>query len=240
MDYQFQNVTELILIIDRRWRFGFIEHLSTMVNLSNLQTLAFDFQSECKFDTNFTDEMNTLFRHVCNLRSIKISCHDSERIKLITLNAICLKLPRCIRHLDTAITHVEDATLILERGVNLSKATFRIVDDYKSFVRKIKERLSYMGRNLVVTRMYDSYSDSILDSDSDWDMNLFSSLYSNSDSDSNSDSNSDSEADSDLEADWNSNTKSAVHIWLSKDKCQQSNAFANHKRFKRNHYTHLS
>ncbi|CAF1425033.1 unnamed protein product, partial [Rotaria sordida] len=45
-NYLFRNVTELTLTIDRKWPMGSIEHLSTIVNLSNLQTVQLYFGCE--------------------------------------------------------------------------------------------------------------------------------------------------------------------------------------------------
>ncbi|CAF3585627.1 unnamed protein product [Rotaria sp. Silwood1] len=127
-NYLFPNVTELTLMIDKQWPIDSIEHLSTILNLSNLQTLHLNFQCECKFAVNLDVEIDTLFKRACNLRSVQINCNDSERMKLITLNAICLKLPRHIKHLDTDITYVNDAKLILEGAEHLSNVTFRHSD----------------------------------------------------------------------------------------------------------------
>ncbi|CAF3457019.1 unnamed protein product, partial [Rotaria sp. Silwood2] len=102
--YLFRNVTELILDIDRQWVAGTIQYLSRIFDLSNLEALQLDFRSECKFAISLDVEMDILFKRACNLRSIKIRCSHSERMKLITLNAICLKLPRHIKRLDTDIT----------------------------------------------------------------------------------------------------------------------------------------
>ncbi|CAF1217841.1 unnamed protein product [Rotaria sordida] len=44
-NYLFRNVTELTLTIDRKWPIGSIEHLSTIVNLSNLQTVQLYFRT---------------------------------------------------------------------------------------------------------------------------------------------------------------------------------------------------
>ncbi|CAF2626368.1 unnamed protein product [Rotaria sp. Silwood2] len=160
-NYLFRNVTELTLMIDRKWPIGSIEHLSTIVNLSNLQALHLNFRCECKFAVSLDIEMNTLFKRAWNLRSIQISCHDSQRIKLVTLNAISLKLPRHIKRLDTDITYVDDAKIILERAEHLSSVTFRHCDEY-NFTDKIIEWLSLLERDVVCEKLF---NDLLLSSD---------------------------------------------------------------------------
>lgn len=147
MDIVFQNVTELTLQIDRTWPIGSMERLSNILNLSNLQTVLFDFQNECKFNARLDVEMNTLFKQAWNLRSINIICNYSERMKLITFNAICLNLPRHIKYLDTEITYVDDAILILERAQHLSSITFRPAgSNMEGFMNTIKQWLLRMER----------------------------------------------------------------------------------------------
>ncbi|CAF1114501.1 unnamed protein product [Rotaria sordida] len=112
-NYLFRNVTELTLTINQQWPIKSIEHLSTIVNLSNLQKVHLNFGCDCKFAVSLDVEMDTLFKRAWNLRSIQITCNDSERMKLITLNAICLKLPSHIKRLDTDImTHKLDLNFL--------------------------------------------------------------------------------------------------------------------------------
>jgi hypothetical protein len=126
MTYRFPNVTELTLVINEKWSVASVEHLSTIINPSNLQTLWLDFRCECTIAGSFYIEMCTLLKRALNFRSLRISCNKSERMKMITLNAICLNLPHHIKRLDTDITHLNDAKMILERAEHLSSVTFRI------------------------------------------------------------------------------------------------------------------
>ncbi|CAF4969781.1 unnamed protein product, partial [Rotaria socialis] len=118
MNYNFQNVTELELIIGERWHFGFTQHLSKILNLSNLQSLSLDFKSECKFETSLDAKIAILFKKASNLRSISTTCNGSHTMAMLSVSAICLRLPRQIKHLDTEIMYMQDAIVILRQNTH--------------------------------------------------------------------------------------------------------------------------
>ncbi|CAF4039103.1 unnamed protein product, partial [Rotaria sp. Silwood1] len=61
VDYQFQNVTNLELIIDKTWDFGSIQYLSTILNWSNLHTLTQG--GKCRFQApNYADGAEKVLR----------------------------------------------------------------------------------------------------------------------------------------------------------------------------------
>ena len=109
--------------------------------------------------------MDTLFKQVSRLRSVRITCKNSERMKLISFNAVCLKLPSHVTHLDTEITHVEDALLILKRLEHLSHVEFRSKRNILSRRYEICRLLTDMNREFIlethssVTGDYDSDHD---------------------------------------------------------------------------------
>ncbi|CAF2902963.1 unnamed protein product, partial [Rotaria sp. Silwood2] len=131
MQYLFQNVRELTLMIGHQWSMGSIEYLSRILNLSNLEIICLHCQHGSKVDTHGLDaEMDTLFKHTSNLRSFQMNCNNFERMASISLNGICLKLPSFIKHLSTDIMHMSDAKMILERVEHLSSVTFYRHDPY--------------------------------------------------------------------------------------------------------------
>ncbi|CAM2721604.1 unnamed protein product [Rotaria socialis] len=147
MNYWFQSVVELTLEIEKNWPANLAEYLSTILNLSSLQTIHLDFKQECQFVVSLDNEVDTLFKHARDLISCKISCHNSERMKLITFNAICLKLPRRIKYLQTDITYVDDAKILLEQIEHLSHVTFQNSDAY-GFAIKIIQQTPRIERDL--------------------------------------------------------------------------------------------
>ncbi|CAF2783928.1 unnamed protein product [Rotaria sp. Silwood2] len=147
MNYWFENVVELTLEIEQNWSAYLAKYLSTMFNLSSLQPIHLDFKQECQFIVSLNDEIDTLFKHARNLRSVKISCRNSERMKLIIFNAICLKLPRRVKRPQTDITYVDDAKLLLEKIEHLSHATFQNSDAY-GFVIKIIQQTPRIERDV--------------------------------------------------------------------------------------------
>ncbi|CAF1267157.1 unnamed protein product [Rotaria sp. Silwood1] len=125
MNYLFQNVTELKLIINEKWPIGSIKQLSRILHMSKLKKLCLNFNSECNFIVNLTVEMDTLLNRATNLRSIEINCSGLVKTMSKILNAICLKLPDHIRHLKTDIENVNDGKEILQCAEHLSIITFR-------------------------------------------------------------------------------------------------------------------
>ncbi|CAF4278999.1 unnamed protein product, partial [Rotaria sp. Silwood2] len=147
MNCLFRNVTELTLIIDYKWPIGSIEHLSTMLNLSNLRKLYLYFENEGEFATSFDMEMDTLLKRAWSLCSIQINCNGSKTIEFFTLNSICLKLPDHIRRLDTDITDVSDAIMIFEQAEHLSYVRF-YTGDTRNTADEINRWLSQMERDI--------------------------------------------------------------------------------------------
>ncbi|CAF4116130.1 unnamed protein product, partial [Rotaria sordida] len=147
MIYLCPHVNELMLTVNEKWHLNTTEHLSKIVNLSNLQILWLDFRHECTFAVNLYTEMNTLLKRALNLHSLRIKCNKSERMKVITLNAICLNLPHYIKRLDTNITDLTDAKRILERAEHLSNVTFR-TSNPRHFAHEIDIWFWQMRRNV--------------------------------------------------------------------------------------------
>ncbi|CAF1603234.1 unnamed protein product [Rotaria magnacalcarata] len=143
--YLFPCVGKLTLVINEKWPIGTIQYLQNTVNLTNLETLQFEFSSTCQFETNLDADMHTLFEHTLNLRSLIINGNQSEQMNLTTYNSICLKLPQSVKYLSAHITHVEDAQRLLEKVNNLSRVTFQMIPCESSFMDDIKERLLQAG-----------------------------------------------------------------------------------------------
>ncbi|CAF2203977.1 unnamed protein product [Rotaria magnacalcarata] len=148
MPYLFPNVTELKIVINETWSASLVKHLYKIITLWNLETLWLDFQCERMSTVNLSIEMNTLLKLASNIRSIKISCNKSERMKMVTFNAICLKLPHHIKRLDTDIIHVADAKTLLKHAQHLKSVTFRTIDPWH-FVHEIDLWLWQMKINTV-------------------------------------------------------------------------------------------
>lgn len=70
-------------------------------------------------------------------------------MKLITLNAICLKLPHHIKTLETDISYVADAKVILEKAKYLSNITFRSYPDHEEFFSEILRMIINMDARFV-------------------------------------------------------------------------------------------
>ncbi|CAF3188411.1 unnamed protein product [Rotaria socialis] len=149
MPYVFPNVTELKIVINEKWSASLGKHLYKIVTLWNLGTLWLDFQCECMSTVNLSVEMNTLLKLASNIRSLRISCNKSERMKMVTFNAICLTLPHHIKRLDADIMHVADAKTLLEQAQHLKSVTFRTIDPWY-FAHEIDLWLWQMKRNTVV------------------------------------------------------------------------------------------
>lgn len=149
MNYKFRNVTQLTLLIYEEWPIDLIEHLSTIVNLSNLEILYLDFCDECFFATTLEIEMNSLFKRTCSLRSIRINCNDSDRMMLLTRSCIAFKLPNFIKELDIQIKHFDDAKAILKQNKHLSIIKFRPYFYGEEFNEKIKNWLTEEKRDFV-------------------------------------------------------------------------------------------
>jgi hypothetical protein len=75
----------LTLMIDQQWP------IDSIVNLLNLQTICLNFQCWCYFAVSLDVELDALFKWAWNLLSIRLMCNNSETVKLITHNVICLK-----------------------------------------------------------------------------------------------------------------------------------------------------
>lgn len=136
-------------MIRKQWPIGFIRQLSKIVNLSNLNKVCLNFRDECYFATTLEVEMNVLYKHACNLRSIEIICDVSDRMMFITRKAIGMKLPQHIRELDIRVDDFEDAKRILNRNRHLSRIVFESTKHGKVLHKKIANYLKYMRRDFL-------------------------------------------------------------------------------------------
>ncbi|CAF4766527.1 unnamed protein product [Rotaria socialis] len=143
--YLFPCVRKFTLVINEKWPIATIQYLQNTVNLTNLETLQFEFSSTCQFETNLDVDMHTLFEHTLNRHSLIINCNQSEQMNLTTYNSICLKLPQSVKYLSAHIIHVEDAQRLLEKAKNLSRVTFQMIPYESSFMDDIKEWLLQAG-----------------------------------------------------------------------------------------------
>lgn len=139
-------MTELTLIINKKWPIGSIEQLLRLLNLSKLQILRLHFNSECDFIVTLTIEVCKLVNQAKKIRSIEINCNYLVKTMSETIYAVCLKLPNYIRRLEIDIADADDGKLILEQAEHLSSITFR---PYKGSYsnREIIESISKMGNH---------------------------------------------------------------------------------------------
>ncbi|CAF0981659.1 unnamed protein product [Adineta ricciae] len=91
--YQFRNVKELVLIINREWSNNAIECLSTMIVLSNLEKVHLKIDDKCKFVRDLDVKLKVLLKQAWDLRSLKITCTNAKTRKLIVRDKIALYRP---------------------------------------------------------------------------------------------------------------------------------------------------
>jgi hypothetical protein len=131
-------------MVDSNWSFDLSEFISTFIDLTHLVSLTLEFELDCELDTRSIAMITSFLERAHNVRSLYIE-HSIYSKHIITMNNICLIVPRNVKYLKVYVIHEDAARTALKRLDHLSSITFSFWIDYFSgeFFEWLSRKRSY-------------------------------------------------------------------------------------------------
>ena len=114
----FRNVINLTIDVDHEWSTEYIQHLSTILDLTRLNKITFNPDVNHKSIRNTIQNVNILMELAYNLNTLSIHPYSSYDGILVMKN-ICALIPHHIKHLEVTIKNIDTMKMILDHHNHL-------------------------------------------------------------------------------------------------------------------------
>ena len=113
-DYLFPHVTKLTIDVDQDWSTDSIQSLSSIIDLSKLETFTFnpDLNSPCIANTR--QSMEILLALAFQLRSLAIHPYFADQDESVAMSCLCSMVPNHIEYLEVSVKNVAQMKLIFD------------------------------------------------------------------------------------------------------------------------------
>jgi hypothetical protein len=118
----FRNVTKLTIDVDQEWSLECVQHLSTIVDLSQLDKLILNPDLNPTLIDQTTKNINILLGLTYNLNSLTIHPYFSSN-SIANMDNICSIIPHHIKYLEITIKDLETMKMILDHHKHLWSLT---------------------------------------------------------------------------------------------------------------------
>ena len=147
-DCLFCKVTELQLRLDGEWPIDALYFISSLIDLSNLQSLSFRSHFEQTTVLNTVDHLTTLIHRASNVISLIILPINPNEQYNTTMVTLCSIVPLHVRHFTVKIQKLEDMKMVVEKLKHLTSVSFHFPFDRKINSNEMIDWLLNNGRNL--------------------------------------------------------------------------------------------